>query len=185
MQKQTLWFLAILPPRDIVDAVRALQQEIADRFGPRRALRVPVHITLEPPFRRADTDAGWMCERLNNFFAHEHAFDVELKNFGAFREDVIFIEVAFNLALVELQQRLSVHLRHEPAVIDQAVYRQGYKPHLTLANRDVTAPLHRQIWRELQTKKFFARFTVTAITLLRHDGKKWQSYRDFPLVAGQ
>lgn len=179
--KPTLWFLAILPPPDITEQVRALQHEIADRFGPRRALRIPVHITLEPPFRRADADAEWMCSHLQDFFAHVGAFDLELKNFGAFRQDVVFIEVTANLALLELQQHLSTYLRQEPAIITTAPYHAGYKPHLTLANRDVTPASYRKIWQMLQTKKFFARFRVAGVTLLRHDGKMWQVYREFLL----
>jgi len=177
----TLWFLAILPPEEVAAEVRKLQQEIAERFGPRRAMRIPVHITVEPPFRRDAADSGWMSKRLAEFFAQENAFELELRNFGAFREDVVFIDVVASLPLLEMQQRLSNYLRAPPVIIATPPQRKGYKPHLTLANRDVEPKLHRQIWGELKTRKFFARFMVSAVTLLRHDGKAWQVETIFPL----
>lgn len=185
MKNYTLWFLAILPPADVSARVRDIQQEIADRFGPRRAMRIPVHITVEPPFRRNATDADWMAERLSGFFASTNRFELELRDFGAFREDVIFIDVAANLQLLEMQQQLSKFLRAQPAIVEAAPYRTGYRPHMTVANRDVEPEVHRRIWNEFKSRKFYAQFPVTEITLLRHDGKEWQIYRQFALGRGQ
>jgi 2'-5' RNA ligase len=177
----TLWFLAILPPADVSARVREIQQEIADRYGPRRAMRIPVHITVEPPYRRDETVADWMTERLSVFFANEAAFELELRDFGAFRDDVIFIDVAANLQLLEMHQRLSDYLRAQPAIIETAPYHTGYKPHMTVANRDVEPEVHKRIWNEFKSRKFYASFPVTEITLLRHDGKEWHVYRQFAL----
>lgn len=185
MNNYTLWFLAILPPADVSSRVRDIQQEIADNFGPRRAMKIPVHITVEPPFRRDATDADWMYERLSAFFATESAFVLELRDFGAFRDDVIFIDVAANLQLLEMHQRLSDCLRAQPAIIETAPFHTGYKPHMTVANRDVEPDVHRHIWNEFKTRKFYARFPVTEINLLRHDGKEWHIYRQFALRREQ
>lgn len=181
MNTYTLWFLAILPSDEVAGRVRQIQQEIADRYGPRRAMRIPVHITLEPPFRRDAADADWMSERLQNFFTTEVPFDLELKDFGAFRDDVIFIDVAPELQLLEMHTRLSTCLREEPAIIAGAPFHKGYKPHMTVANRDIEPDVHQRIWNEFRSRKFYARFHVDAITLLRHDGKEWHLHRRFPL----
>ncbi|GAB4427149.1 MAG: 2'-5' RNA ligase family protein [Turneriella sp.] len=183
MSNYTLWFLAILPPADVSSRVRDIQQEIADNFGPRRAMRIPVHITVEPPFRRDASDAGWISERLSGFFASENAFELELRDFGAFRHDVIFIDVVANLHLLEMQQRLSDFLRAQPAIIGTAPFHAGYRPHMTVANRDVEPEVHKRIWAEFKARRFYARFRVEAITLLRHDGKEWHTHREFPLSA--
>ncbi len=183
MSNYTLWFLAILPPGDVVSRVRDIQQEIADNFGPRRAMRIPVHITVEPPFRRDAAAADGMSDRLKTFFAQEQTFELELKDFGAFRDDVIFIDVAANLQLLEMQQRLSDCLREVPAIIETAPFHKGYKPHMTVANRDVEPDVHRRIWNEFKSRKFYARFPVNQITLLRHDGKEWHMYKQFALAG--
>lgn len=185
MNNYTLWFLAILPPPEIASRVRDLQQEIADRFGPRRAMRIPVHITVEPPFRRDASDADRMARRLSAFFATEDGFEVELRDFGAFRDDVIFIDVAANLPLLEMHQHLSDCLRAQPAIVETVQLHTGYKPHMTIANRDVAPDVHKRVWHEFKSRKFYARFSVTVITLLRHDGKEWHVYAQFSLGQKQ
>lgn len=179
--EQALFFIAILPPDDVAAQVRGVQQEIADHFGPHRAMRIPVHITVEPPFRRADTDGDLMHNLLKDFFIQQSAFLLELKNFGAFRHDVIFIDVAPNLALLELQQQLRAFMRETAGLIKEPPLHDGYKPHLTVANRDVTPQQHRAIWHEFQNRKFFARFPVREICLLQHDGKIWHVRYRFAL----
>ena len=166
--EQSLWFLAILPPTDVADRVRAVQQEIADRFGPRKILRIPVHVTLEAPFRLNEEDAARMTEHLRVFFAAQPAFQAELKNFGTFRHSVVFLEVVPNLALLELHNHTSALLRDEHAYIQERTWQQGYTPHVTVANRDVTPQAHRAIWAEFNTRKFYAKFAVEEIHLLRH-----------------
>ena len=42
--EQSLWFLAILPPADVADRVRAVQQEIADRLNKTGTLHVTIDV---------------------------------------------------------------------------------------------------------------------------------------------
>jgi 2'-5' RNA ligase len=44
------WFIAVIPPEDIQEAVTALKREAAARFESRHALKSPPHVTLIPPF---------------------------------------------------------------------------------------------------------------------------------------
>ncbi len=186
--EKSLWFLAILPPTDVTDRVRAVQQEIADRFGPHKILKIPVHVTLEAPFRLNADDAARMTEHLRFFFAAQPQFTVELRNFGTFRHSVVFIEVMPNLALLELHAHTSALLRDEHAYIKERAWQQGYTPHVTVANRDVTVPAHRAIWSEFNTRKFYAKFAVHEIHLLRHMAMEehpvnmWISHARFPLL---
>lgn len=196
--EQSLWFLAILPPADVADRVRAVQQEIADRFGPRKILRIPVHVTLEAPFRLDEDGAARMTEHLRDFFARQTAFSLELRNFGTFRHSVVFIEVVPNLNLLELHAHTSALLREEHAYIKERSWQQGYTPHVTVANRDVTPQAHRAIWAEFNTRKFYAKFPVNEIHLLRHValaepinsastpmGNMWVSFTRFALGAAR
>lgn len=177
----TLWFVAILPPPEIAGRIRTIQQEIADRFGPRRALRLPPHITVEPPFRLGDERANDLVNHLARFGTAHNQFHLELHNFGSFRHDVIFIEVAPNLTLLEMQGELSRSLRGDGDFIREAPYHPGYTPHLTVANRDVTPRAHHAIWAEFNTRKFYAEFAVRELCLLRHDGSAWHIHAQFPL----
>lgn len=177
-----LYFLAILPPDDVCDRVRAVQQEIAERFGPKRILKIPVHITLEPPFRLPAETAQHMVDHLRTLFTTRPGFTLELRNFGSFRHSVVFIEVTPNLELLELHSKTSALLREEHAYIKEKSWREGYTPHMTVANRDVTPQAHRAIWAEFNTRKFHARFKVNSVALLKHDGNVWQTQRQFELM---
>jgi len=178
---RTLWFVAILPPADIAEKVRSVQQEIAERFGPRRALRLPPHITVEPPFRLDDAEEPTLRRVLGEFLGQQRSFDLALRNFGSFRDDVIFLEIAPNLALLELQGALSKFMRGDAAIIQEPPFHEGYTPHMTVANRDVTPPIHHRIWDEFNTRKFYAEFRVERLTLMRHDGTQWHRHADFSL----
>jgi 2'-5' RNA ligase len=181
MRHKTLWFIALLPPDTVTEKVRAVQHEIADRFGPKSILKIPVHITLEPPFRLDDAEEPRLDALLRKFFATKENFSLKLKNFGSFRENVVFIEVAPSLPLLEIHGELSGLLRAD-AIVKTAPWQGGYTPHMTVANRDVTPEAHHHIWREFNTRKFYAEFSVEDIALLRHDEKLWQVHRRFPLL---
>jgi 2'-5' RNA ligase len=178
---KSLWFVAVLLPDDVVTQVRALQQEIADHFGPSRALRLPPHITVEAPFRLNDCEGERLVGDLAQFLSGRSAFDLTLKNFGYFRDDVVFIEVAANLSLLELHNDLRDFLRGEAGFIKVPPLHPGYTPHLTLANRDVSPQQHAAIWRNLAGRKFHARFQVHEMCLLRHNGASWDTFERFPL----
>ncbi len=184
MTQKTLWFIAIIPPDDVAEKVRAIQQEIAGRFGPRSSLKIPVHITLEPPFRLHDAEEPQLDILLRNFFATKEEFSLELRNFGSFRENVVFIEVTPSLPLLEMHDQLSELLRGPAAIVKAAPWHGGYTPHMTVANRDVTPEAHERIWREFNTRKFYAAFPVQEVALLRHhpEEKLWQVHRRFLLL---
>lgn len=179
--QQPLWFIAILPPEAVAQKIKDIQQEIADRFDPKRILKMPAHITVEPPFRYEDTGARHLEERLAPFFSEREAFGLQLRNFGTFRQDVVFIEVAPSLPLLELHAQLSDFLRVQTGIVKHEPWHGGYTPHVTVANRDVTPQAHERIWREFNTRKFYAEFQVSEIALLRHDEKIWHVQRRFPL----
>ena len=183
MQHKTLWFIAIIPPEDVAEKVRAVQREIAGRFGPRRILQIPVHITLEAPFRYDDQNEH-LPRLLEDFFRKKKGFDLELRNFGSFRQNVIIIEVAPSLPLLELRAELGNFLRKDTGIVQGVPWQGGYTPHMTVANRDVTPEAHARIWKEFNTRKFYAEFQVEDVSLLRHGlpEKMWHVYRRFALL---
>lgn len=179
---KSLWLIAILPPDQIAAKIRDVQNEIAENFGPKHILKIPVHLTLEPPFRYASDGEADLTSSLSAFFAETTSFELTLKNFGTFRQDVVFIEVEPCLPLVEMQKLLSDYLRAEKTVVDKLPRLRGFTPHITVANRDVSPEQHHQIWREFNTRKFHAKFRAQEISLLQHDGKQWQLRQRFPLL---
>lgn len=179
------FFVALLPPQPVQDAITAIKQEIERRFGSRAALRSPPHITLQPPF-------DWPLERLDKLQHHLHRFarqqqpvPVVLEGFSAFPPRVIYVDVHQTAALIAVQPALIAHLETHCGL------RQSYRarapwpftPHVTVGFRDLTPAAFHQAWAEFEHRPFSANFEVPTLTLLRHDGQVWQIFSEQPLGA--
>src|SRR5215471_5045375 len=95
--KTNLYFIAIMPPKEISEQVTEIKKDFAERFNSSKALRVIPHITLKAPFKFSDHT------ELLRWFAltpvATQSFQQELKNFGSFsnkRNPVIFVEPVMN-----------------------------------------------------------------------------------------
>lgn len=58
-----------------------------------------------------------------------------------------------------------------------------FTPHVTVGFRDLTPAAFHQAWAEFEHRSFSADFEVPTLTLLRHDGQKWQIFSELPLGA--
>ncbi|MEM1238223.1 MAG: 2'-5' RNA ligase family protein [Cyanobacteria bacterium P01_H01_bin.26] len=52
-------------------------------------------------------------------------------------------------------------------------------PHMTVAFRDLTQAAFHQAWPEFERKPLTLDFTAQTLTLLRHDGQRWQIHQDY------
>lgn len=173
-------FVALVPPPDLGQRARALQREAVERYGSRAALRSPPHITLQPPFpwprdRQAALDA---C--LDRFAADREPFPVEIDGFGAFPPRVVFLQPRSSPALSALQRDLADRLAAELAIVDRHRGRP-FRPHLTLAFRDLDRAGFARAWADWGDRPFRAEFWAGALALLCHDGRVWQVRRTVPL----
>jgi len=168
------WFIALLPPPPLQQQITAIKQEICDRYHSRAALRSPPHITLQPPFRWPQSQRHQLLEHLGAI-AQEHApVPVQLSGFGAFPPRVIFIHVVETPQLMASQPAISQALAERLDIVDVRSQRRRFTPHLTVGFRDLRPKAFRQAWPEFQHRSFQAEFVVPHLTLLRHDGQRWQ-----------
>ena len=186
------FFVALLPPQAVREAVTAIKQEIGQRFSSRAALKSPPHITLQPPF-------NWSLERLDKLQHHLHRFaqqqrpiPIVLEGFSAFPPRVIYVDVHQTAALMAVQPALIVHLETHCGLREG--YRTGsdhrrapwpFTPHVTVGFRDLTPAAFHQAWAEFEHRPFSAEFEVPTLTLLRHDGQVWQIFSELPLSASK
>jgi len=54
-----------------------------------------------------------------------------------------------------------------------------FHPRLTLAFRDLKRAKFLEAWEEFNKRTFSASSIMSKISLLKHDGKIWEPYRDF------
>lgn len=175
-----LHFIAILAPDDINRQVLEWKNYMLQQFNCKVALKSPAHITLIPPFHLPDTDHDAMASVLNQLAPENTGFPVHLKNFAAFKPRVIYVHVQPNAPLQELK------LKTEDALLQTHHFRikkeeRPFHPHITIANRDLKKEDFNDAWQYFDQLTYEASFTASAISLLRHNGSKWDVAGSFEL----
>ncbi|HEU4576049.1 MAG TPA: 2'-5' RNA ligase family protein [Chitinophagaceae bacterium] len=182
MEQTGLYFIAILPPPQIMQEVTAIKQEFAGRFQSRHALKVPPHITLKEPFQMLFKNEAPLSTALNTFFNKFDSFEIALRNFGCFankQNPVIFIQPDENLFLQKLYQGLMDFL--QKTGFFRAAITRPFHPHMTVAYRDLSMDNFKKAWLEFSKRTYYETFSVTEIWLLHHTGNVWIPYQSFTL----
>jgi 2'-5' RNA ligase len=183
-ESQKLYFIAIIPPDEICEAVTTVKQDIADRFKSKKALKVIPHVTLKAPFKFPANEHTELFRWFASTPASVRPFRQELKDFGSFtnkRNPVIFIEPVVNESLATLQKNVINYFIKTFGKNQVAQNEFKFNPHMTVAYGDLLFPQFKIAWEEYETKKFEAIFEVNSFHLLQHDGKKWNSIKEFAL----
>lgn len=179
--KQRL-FIALLPPLEVQADVTQIKQIFADRYNSRAALRSPPHITLVPPFEWQSEAMPALARSLAEFAVQMAPLAIALEGFGAFVPRVVYVNVVKTPELLRLQACLASHMATH-GIGDRNAARP-FAPHLTVGFRDLTKQNFWAAWSEFQTQSLAVQFTVAALTLLQHDGQRWNVYQEFPFCPG-
>ncbi|MDM9631264.1 2'-5' RNA ligase family protein [Robiginitalea aurantiaca] len=173
------YFIGLVPNSGIMNSVHALKTEIRDRFGAAHALKSPAHITLQMPFHKLEAEEPRLITCLREFASREMPFHVTLDGFDCFPPRVLFVKIRDHLPLQELQARLKAHLISELGFPSPSKKRV-FHPHMTIATRDLKEADFEQAWSEFNSRNFQDSFNVSSLFLLKHNGKFWDIYREFP-----
>ena len=167
-----LYFLGVLPSKDISREVLAFKKYAAQHFRTSRALHSPAHITLFPPFFWEDKRLEDLNKALQAFAAGEAPFELHLNGFDCFRPRVIFIRIVPNPALNDLQARLLKALESSVQLVNDD--KRPYHPHLTVAFKDLYKKVFPEAWAHFSAIPFERQFPVKDIALLRHQDGYWE-----------
>ena len=182
MNKETsLFFIALLPPPEIQDYVTQIKQHFADRYASRAALKSPPHITLQPPFEWAANLS--LEEHIGTFASSTESVSVTLDGFAAFPPRVIYVNVLKTEKLLALQADLMPQMTNL-GIVDKVSKTRPFAPHMTVGFRDLTKQNFKTAWQEFQPRQIHFEFTATHLTLLIHDGRRWNVKTEFPLLLG-
>ncbi len=181
MSKQTdLFFIAVLPQKEIQQEVTAFKNEAAAQFNSRHALRSPPHITLIPPFRWPSSNLESLTQCLAHFRFDLSSFSITLKNFDSFPPRVIFVDVETEPLLVQLQEQLASTMEQSLGIKHKGPF--GFHPHMTIAFRDLEQNTFPHAWEYFSKKVYQRTFEVQQLTLLVHRPSGWQENGTFPLA---
>lgn len=177
---QQLYFVAILPPKRIYTKIRELQYEIKKKYGCKQALRPPVHITLQVPFKRPESQESQIIQQLENFAAQRSPFTITINGFGTFEPHTIFVKPEKTDELMNLQSELIDYLQTELSFTDKEIVYTHFNPHFTIAYRDLK-PKYQEVWSNFKNRGYTDRFEVEEICLLKHNYRFWEIVRYLPL----
>jgi 2'-5' RNA ligase len=177
------FFVALLPPQSLQDEITAIKQEVWQRFGSKAALKSPPHITLQPPFLWPPSEATRLGHYLEAFARTQPAVPVQLQGYSAFAPRVLYIDVVQTAQLMAVQAAIAAYLEKTCGIVDRVGKTRPFTPHVTVGFRDLSPAAFRQAWAEFEPRPFAAEFVTQTLTLLRHDGRVWQIFSEFPLKS--
>ncbi|NMG08157.1 2'-5' RNA ligase family protein [Brasilonema sp. UFV-L1] len=174
------FFIALLPPQKIQDYANQIKQYFADKYASRHAQKSPPHITLQPPFEWADTEVPRLEKCLGDFASRRESVSITLSGFAAFVPRVIYINVVRSQQLLTLHADLMVHLESYLGIVDKVGKTRPFAPHMTVAFKDLTRQNFKAAWSEFEKRELHFEFTASCLTLLLHDGRRWNVTTEFP-----
>lgn len=168
-----LYFIAVVPPQEIQDRITELKHEVAKKFGSKHALNAPPHITLHMPFKWKDKRIGVLENVMHQINNELVDFEIELNDFDFFEPRVVFVNVLENEALSKLQKTVVDSCRKN-LKLDNANYKdRPFHPHVTIAFRDLKKAMFYEAREYFNQQVFSCKFKVDELSLLKHDGGKW------------
>lgn len=183
MVKTSLFFIALIPNRRLREKINIFKHDFSKRFGSSKALKVYPHITLKAPFKCSINGKKELLNWFTQMNTPQNSFCIDLNGFGAFHNKhspVVFINPAINNELIKLQRELMIGFDTIfPAYVHPVDI--NFKPHITVAYRDLTPENFSRAWQEYKHKPFDDVFDVAAIYLLEHDRNKWNIISTYKL----
>ena len=178
LQNYSKYFIAIIPPSPVYEQAEGWKEYFKTEYNSKAALRSPPHITLHMPFQWKIKKEEKLIEELLNFTQTQKLFDLALKDFGCFEPRVIFINVEPSNQLTQLQSALSKFCKVKLNLFNANRHDQPFNPHLTVAFRDLKKSVFPHAWSSVKEKEFYEVFPVEQVCLLKHDGKKWNAFKE-------
>jgi len=173
-----LYFIAIVPENEVLQQVEAMKIDIKNNFGAKNGLKSPAHITLIPPFRVDQEIIKRVSQEISIAINYFTPFKIDLLNYNKFDNRVVYVDVVENSTLTEVGATII-------SVMNNIINKQQleFKPHITLATRDIPPQQFSTLWQQLKQKEYSNSFTANAITIFKHNGKLWESFERIPLTS--
>lgn len=178
-KKLTQYFVAIVPPSPVYEEAQTQKEYLKDHYQSRASLNSPPHITLHMPFCWKAEKELTLIKKLEDFASGVRPFRIQLNNYDAFAPRVIFINVVKSPELDKLYLELKRFCKRELNVFNADYKEQPFHPHITLAFRDLKKPNFERAWEEFSQREYSKNFIVGKVTLLKHNGKIWEVFKDF------
>jgi 2'-5' RNA ligase len=170
----SMYYLAILCPREIDEQLLKYKHWMRDRFGCVTALKSPAHITLIPPFWLNEMKEAELYQAVKAFTSDIGSLQIQLTGFSHFNRRTLYVVVNDQPGLEKLKQQAESHfIRSFHTVINAGD--RPFHPHITIANRDLKPSDFIKAWDHFSKIKFTETFSIQTISLLKLDKSGWNS----------
>lgn len=169
---KNLFFLAILPPKDISVLITELKYEAQRKFGAKHALNSPPHITLVPPFWMHPNSLPFLQNRIHALNRSSISFPIELDGFGFFNPNVIFINTNHSSTLEQCHQ---ANKQCVEEVLEKKIeMRNTFHPHVTIAFKDLAVEKVEEALTHFKKKEFQSSFIFEKVSILTYQINSWR-----------
>ncbi|MGD1846655.1 MAG: 2'-5' RNA ligase family protein [Salibacteraceae bacterium] len=175
------FFIALVPPEALSEEIMVWKRYFERQFNSRAALRSPPHLTLHMPFLWPEKRESELHASFSALAQSSSDFTIHLQGFGAFPPRVIYVAVAPQPELLAFQEKVAIAARKELHLLHPTHKGHGFHPHITVAFRDLRKTDFETAWKQLETTSFKATWNISDLAVLKHDGKRWNIWQQFPL----
>lgn len=173
IQKTSRYFIALLPPEIVQNSIVELKDEFKNLYNSSASFNSPAHITLVMPFELRESKKEQLVFLLENFAKSNEPIDINQDGFGCFEPRVIFVNVKPDDPLLDLQKNLGKEMKGLQ-IFEKNYKNQAYRPHMTIAFRDLRKPQFYQAWTQFEKRKFTVSWKSEGVVLLKRNDKVWE-----------
>lgn len=170
------YFLALVPPTEILEKAQEIKFRIRDEFGIKYALKSPPHITLKMPFNYNEAKEELLVAKLGDHLKGQQAFPVKISGLGNFGNRVVFLAIERSEQLIQIQQKLKLFCKQNLHLIDELSDR-NFHPHLTIAFKDIKSNQFPEVLTFAKKQSFDAEFYAADLVLLKRKEGAWIIHR--------
>lgn len=142
--------------------------------------RIPMHITLKAPFEIGDISE---IEKVTKEFAEKSkSCSIKIKDYGCFRENVIFMDVEPSYEAVEVHDKYMDVLKNVPNLEWSRNEGKGRKFHCTVVSKKIEKNF-KDIWEYVNEHKAEFDTAFDNISIMEYNKilYKWELYKSFEL----
>lgn len=171
------YFLALVPPLDILEKAHDIKLLIRDQFGIKYALKSPPHITVKMPFNYNEAKETQLERELQEFLQTQKPFPIKITGTGNFGNRVIYLSIEETAELRRFQSELKTFCKKELNLIDELSDR-NFHPHLTIAFKDLKPKNFEEVLLLVKKESLRVEFYVGHLVLLKRVNGKWIFFKN-------
>ncbi|WP_343851420.1 RNA 2',3'-cyclic phosphodiesterase [Algoriphagus jejuensis] len=173
------YFLALVPPAEILRKANDIKLRVRDEFGIKYALKSPPHITLKMPFNYNESKESQLVERLEEHLRHQAPFTVKISGVGSFGKRVVYLGIEKSEPLLALQRQLNLFCKQQLHLVDELSDR-NFHPHMTVAFKDLKPSHFSDVLEKVKEHRIDTEYSAAELTLLKRIERVWISQCSLP-----